>query len=140
MVACQTRGACELPELSFRLWHFCKPAAVSWCWFSAGTWPGSTPSPSCSLFQVCWRLHSLPCLWQESFIFPRITSQEQGAQQPGGSRSHTPGRALPVQEKSTGFLLKVTPESRDTDNPSDQPRWEALQRGRDEGGRPRACS
>lgn len=103
MVACQTQGACELPELSFRLWHFCKPAAVSWCWFSAGSWPGSTPSPSCSLFQVCWRLNSLPHLWQESFVFPHITSQEQGhgnQEEAGCARwSHTRGRALPIQEK-----------------------------------------
>lgn len=26
MIACQTWGACELPELPFCLWHFCKPA------------------------------------------------------------------------------------------------------------------
>lgn len=117
MIACQTWGACELPDLSFCLWHFCKPAAASWCWFSAGTCPGSTPSPSCSLFQVCWRLNLLPRLWQESFSFPRITLQKQGAWRPEGVgctlEPQTRGHVLPIQMERR-VVVKVTPESQST--------------------------
>lgn len=118
MIACQAWGACELPELSFCLWHFCKPAAVSWCWFSAGTCPGSTPSPSCSLFQVCWSLNLLPYLWQESFSFPCITLQKQGAWRPEGDgctlKPQTRGHRLPIQMERRGWLVKATPESQST--------------------------
>lgn len=77
--------------------------------------PGRTPSPSCSLFQVCQRLNLLPCLRQESFSFPCITLQKQGAWQPEGAgytlEPHTRGHVLQIQR---GWTVKVTPESQST--------------------------